>query len=203
MNEIEQPAWLVPRAVERLTGDEKFGGSDLSVLDFWRWGFSDLRTNVVRGVLAEFLVASALGDPSPLRNAWDNFDVTTRSGVRVEVKSSGYLQSWKQARISAIQFAGLTGIAWSEETASYSGERAFRADVYVFAIHTCREPEQYDALDLSCWDFRVLGAQALRRAVQGSRSVTMRVLEQHAPTSLRLDELAEAVEREYAREHPR
>ncbi len=70
MGEVEQPPpWLVPKAVERLTGGETFSGSTLTVLDFWQWGFSDLRTNIVRGVLAEFFVASAVGDPSPLRNA--------------------------------------------------------------------------------------------------------------------------------------
>ena len=31
------------------------------MLDFWRWAFSDLRDNTQRGVLAEFLVALALG----------------------------------------------------------------------------------------------------------------------------------------------
>src|SRR4051812_26608404 len=97
---------LIPKPVERLNGDEVLAGSALTVSDFWRWGFSDLRTNIVRGVLAEFLVASAVGDPSPLRCAWDNFEVTTPTGIRVEVKSSAYLQSWSQRRVSAIAFSG-------------------------------------------------------------------------------------------------
>jgi hypothetical protein len=192
MGEFEPSGWLVPKAVERLTGDERFSGTNLTVLDFWRWGFSDLRTNIVRGVLAEFLVASAVADPSPLRKAWDNFDVTTPSGIRVEVKSSGYLQSWKQRRVSAIGFSGLTGLPWSDETALYGDKRELRADVYVFAIHMCRQPDQYDALDLSCWDFRVLGVAALRD--HGHRSLTKRLLDQLAPTSFRLDELVGAIE---------
>lgn len=197
MGEIEQPSpWLVPKAVERLTGGETFSGSTLTVLDFWQWGFSDLRTNIVRGVLAEFFVASAVGDPSPLRNAWDNFDVTTPSGIRVEVKSSAYLQSWNQRRVSEIVFTGLTGRSWSAETSLYGEERELRADVYVFAIHTCREPDEYEALDLSRWDFRVLGAGALRK--YGYRSITKRRLDQIAPTSFRLDELAEAIERAFS-----
>lgn len=192
VSEIRPPSWLVPKAVERLTGDEAFSRSSLTVLDFWRWAFSDLRTNIVRGVLAEFLVASAVGDPSPLRNAWDNFDVTTPSGVRVEVKSSAYLQSWNQRQVSKIVFSGLTGRSLVGSTAEYGEERELRADVYVFAIHTCREPDQYDALDLNDWEFRVLGAAALR--VYGQRSITKRLLDRIAPTSLRLDELAEAIE---------
>jgi hypothetical protein len=195
MPETGQSPWLVPKPVERLTGEETFSGSDQSVLDFWRWGFSDLRTNIVRGILAEFLIASAVGDPSPLRRAWDNFDVTTPTGIRVEVKSSAYLQSWNQRRVSSIVFTGLTGSSWSDETANYGGVRELRADVYVFAIHTCQEPDQYDALDLSHWDFRVLGVSALRE--YGHRSITKRLLDRIAPDSLRLDELAKAIEQTF------
>jgi hypothetical protein len=89
-------AWLDPKPAEPLTGSESFGDSGIYVADFWRWAFSDLRENIVRGVLAEFLVAKAVGDPSPLRHAWDNYDVTTPDGTRIEVKSSAYLQSWRQ-----------------------------------------------------------------------------------------------------------
>lgn len=82
------------------------------MLDFWRWTFSDLRTNIVRGVLAEYPVALAVGDPSPLRQAWDDFDVTTPSGIRVEVKSSAYLQSWRQRRLSQPS-ADLSASRWA------------------------------------------------------------------------------------------
>jgi len=44
-----------------LTGQEPFDGLDATVLDFWRWAMSDLRVNNVRGYLAEFLVAKAVG----------------------------------------------------------------------------------------------------------------------------------------------
>jgi hypothetical protein len=70
-----------------------FAGADATVLDYWRWAFSDLRDNTQRGVLAEFLVALALGRTETRRKAWDNYDVTTSSGLRIEVKASGYLQS--------------------------------------------------------------------------------------------------------------
>jgi hypothetical protein len=63
----EERPWLVPKAVEPLTGCETFDGSPMRVVDFWQWGFSDLRMNIVRGVFAEFLVAKAVGDPSPIR----------------------------------------------------------------------------------------------------------------------------------------
>ena len=147
--------------------------------------------NVTRGVLAEFLVAAAVGDPSPLRHAWDNFDVTTPDGIRVEVKSSAYLQSWRQKAHSQIVFGGLTGREWSAETNEMAEQRTVRADVYVFAFHTLREPEAYDALDLSHWEFRVLsGAQV---AALRARSVSLAALEHAGATAARFDDLAAVV----------
>jgi hypothetical protein len=78
------PDWLIPKAAQRLTGEEHFSDRPLVVADFWRWAFSDLRTNIVRGILAEFLVARAVGDIPPLRTAWDSWDVTTAIDIKVE-----------------------------------------------------------------------------------------------------------------------
>jgi hypothetical protein len=187
-----EETWLEPTPVAPLGGDERFGEMTCSVLDFWRWGFSDLRTNIVRGVLAEFLVAKAVGDPSPLRNAWDNFDVTTPSGIRVEVKSSAYLQSWRQRDVSRLSFTGLLGREWSAVTNELAPERTLRADVYVFAIHICRKPEDYDPLRVDQWVFHVATAGLLRAV--GSRSVSKAFLDRYAPQEYRLHELAAAIE---------
>jgi hypothetical protein len=45
--------WLVPAPPQALEGTDTFAGVDATVLDFWRWAFSDLRDNTQRGVLAE------------------------------------------------------------------------------------------------------------------------------------------------------
>lgn len=51
----------------KLTGGERFraAGAEIeqSVLDFWRWAYSDLNANVIRGAFAEFIVALGLGMP--------------------------------------------------------------------------------------------------------------------------------------------
>ena len=156
--------WLDPKPVVPMEGSEPFGGSEATVLDFWRWAFSDLRENIVRGVLAEYLVAKAVGDPNPVRHAWDNFDVTTPSGTRIEVKSSAYLQSWRQKELSRIVFTGLVGRAYSYETNELEAEPSLRADFYVFALHKCQIPDQYDPLDLDSWEFYVVAVDQLRDA---------------------------------------
>jgi len=143
-----EPTWLIPKPIERLTGQEHLSDTASTVLDFWRWAFSDLRMNILRGILAEYLVAQATGDQSPIRDAWGNWDVTTAADIKVEIKASGYLQSWNQRNLSSIQFGRLTGREWSPQTNELAASRSLRADVYVFAVHTCRDPDQYDPLSI-------------------------------------------------------
>jgi hypothetical protein len=184
--------WLEPKPAQPLTGSEAFGGSGLSVLDFWRWAFSDLRENIVRGVFAEFLVARAVGDPSSLRHAWDNFDVTTPDGITIEVKSSAYLQSWRQRGVSRITFSGLTGRAYSYDTNEMAADPSLRADLYVFALHTCQDPSQYDVLDLDSWEFYVVPVSTLREA--GSpKSISKAFLDRLDVTAVPLPGLRDAV----------
>lgn len=52
---------LTPGVASPLAGDERLQGLDASVTDFWRYAMSDVRINNVRGYLAEFLVARAVG----------------------------------------------------------------------------------------------------------------------------------------------
>ena len=70
---------------ERKTGTEVFhnDGEPLhfTVLDFWRWSGSDLLNNAQRGVVAEFLVARALGASGTVRVEWDAKDVVTPGGT--------------------------------------------------------------------------------------------------------------------------
>jgi hypothetical protein len=187
------PGWITPKPPVPLTGDEQFKGlPETSVRDFWIWSTSDLRENTIRGVLAEFLVARAVGAQAALRVGWDNHDVTTPSGIRVEVKSSGYLQSWPQRDVSSLRFSGLTGLSWDADTNQLSEKREVRADVFVFAIQSCKDPEVYDALDLDQWDFYVASAEAVR--AYDARSVGPRFLREHAEGPIGIDQIARAIE---------
>ncbi len=73
---------LVPT---RKTGDERFHRAgqplDLSLLGFWKWSASDLVSNATRGILAEYIVASALGIAEGVRAEWDAFDLEMKSGI--------------------------------------------------------------------------------------------------------------------------
>ncbi|GAA4831297.1 hypothetical protein [Kitasatospora terrestris] len=145
-----------------LAGTEAFRGADgATVLDFWRYALPDLRTNTTRGLLAEFLVHRAVGAPD--RNAeWESFDVLAPCGLRIEVKTSAYLQAWGQSRLSTIRFSRLRGRTWSPGSGT-SPDPSYNADVYVFALHTARNHADYDPLDVGQWHFYV----AARASVEG------------------------------------
>jgi hypothetical protein len=72
-----------------------------TVGDFWRWAYSDVRSNTTRSVFAEYIVGLALGVVNKPRVEWDSVDL--RYGdFKIEVKASGYCQSWFQKKPSSI-----------------------------------------------------------------------------------------------------
>lgn len=88
-----------------MSGREVIAGTSATVGGFWAWALSDLRSNTVRGMLAEY-VACAVGSRGRPRIDWDAYDVLTPRKVHVEVKSVAYLQAWGQPGQSKIIFRG-------------------------------------------------------------------------------------------------
>jgi hypothetical protein len=185
------PTWMTPRPPARLAGSERFVGMDATVLDFWRWAFSDLRENTTRGILAEYLVAKAVGDERDLRIGWDNFDVRAIDGTTIEVKCSAYLQSWRQRTHSRLSFARLRARSWDPATNEFSTEEIVRADVFVFAVQTQRDPGQYDMLNVAHWDFWVISGATIR--AQQWKSVGIGWVKQNAAGPIHHQRLASAI----------
>ncbi|MEO8179428.1 MAG: hypothetical protein ABI895_11410 [Deltaproteobacteria bacterium] len=163
----------------RKSGAEQFTqaetGLGFTLLDFWRWSSSDLVGNALRGHVAEFLVARALGVDGDIRNEWDPFDVATASNLRIEVKSCAYLQSWAQHAESAISFDIRETLAWAADTNAFSpeGERKRQADVYVFALLAHRTKTTLNPLDVSQWEFYLLPASILNEHVKKQRRISL------------------------------
>lgn len=88
---------LQPPSPPPLRGDEPVQGTDTTVLDFWRFALSDFKMNNVRGYLAEFLVARAIGAAGP-RVEWDAYDVVAPDGTTIEVKAS----AWCCCKVGAV-----------------------------------------------------------------------------------------------------
>jgi hypothetical protein len=150
-------------SIKKLKGAETFKkaeGSPLvaaDILDYWSWAYSDIVGNTNRGALAEFIVARAIGSEPAVRNDWAAYDLETPSGIKVEVKSSAYLQSWHQTAVSAPSFSIRKAKEWSPETNEFGEERLRHSDVYVFCLLAYKGDKRLlDPLDLSQWEFYVV-----------------------------------------------
>lgn len=134
-----------------------------TVRDFWQFALGDLRMNNARGYLAEFIVGKALGIENLRRVEWDSYDLLF-GDITIEIKSSAYLQSWDQKKVSTLRFSGLQGTRYHPR-APGDGEdplgKRFNAMVYVFCAHTRTEHERYDQLDIAQWEFFVVSRSVL------------------------------------------
>ena len=154
---------------ELKSGDEPIGGTDnptgRTLLDFWRWSASDVLSNAPRGALAEFLVGHALGAIDSPSEVWASCDLKTPDGIRVEVKSAAYVQSWCQDKLSQIRF-GIRRTLDEEWT-----KRDRHSDVYVFALLAEKDKEKIDPLDIGQWKFYVVATRELDQECGDQRTL--------------------------------
>lgn len=160
---------------KKLFGEEEFSNG-MKLFDFWSWAHSDLMNNAERGKLAEFIVSTALGCKFPYRVEWDAYDLLTEDGIKIEIKSSAYLQTWKQTQYSKIIFGISPTKYWDEETHKYSSEKVRRSDFYVFCLLTCKDPQKVNPLELSQWDFYVVKTSDIDIYLKSQSSITLNSL---------------------------
>ena len=193
----DRPPHLPPITPTRKVGDEKIHDADRalgpSLLDFWRWSASDLMSNATRGILAEYLVAQAVGDESPVRAEWGAYDVVTPDGIRVEVKTSAYIQSWYQRDYSQIKFGIGPTRYWDPETNKLIAESKRQADVYVFCVLAHKDQSTIDPLDVAQWQFFGVSTARLNEAVGNQKSISLVGLERLGAVPVDYRGLADAV----------
>jgi hypothetical protein len=180
------------------TGSETFRCNSepvgMTLLDFWRWSASDLASNTTRGVLAEFIVATALDLTEGTRVELDAFELTSKTGAKIEVKSSAYAQSWSQRRLSAINFSIRPTRFWNEDTGVYDQELKRQADIYIFCLLSHTDKATIDPLNLDQWDFYLLPARVLNEQLPTQAGITLSRLLQLAPTHVKYSDLRVAIE---------
>lgn len=165
--------------MKKLTGNEQFIFDNMSIgkilNDFWAWNSSDLLNNTLRGALAEFIVASALEiDTDVCRKDWSAYDLETPSGIKIEVKSSAYLQSWNIDKLSDIRFNIKPTRAWDAQT-GFSDEVKRQSDIYVFCLYASKVREE-SPLNLNQWEFYVLPTCILNQRHCNQKTISLNSL---------------------------
>lgn len=172
MQNTQQENYPVMQPV-RKTGEEVIPGTDCTLLNFWQWAYSSVMDNTERGVFAEWLVARALDADHGVRIEWDKYDICTAEGIRVEVKSSGYLQTWSQKHLSRIVFSVPKTRGWNGEEAAFDPESKRQSDIYVFCVHHHQMKDTANPLDVTQWSFYVLLTRQLDRMLGNQRTISL------------------------------
>ena len=193
----------------------------LNQQDFYAWAYGDLFTNTTRGVLAEYIVATALGLHETKRVAWNQYDLEIdgagiddveidgagidrvgNNRVGIEVKSAAYVQAWEQSRSSKITFSIRRAQGWDASDNTYADSATRSAKVYVFCVLEGKDKDSIDPLDVSHWTFYVVPTAVLEREVPTRKTIRLEPLKQLAGGPCTYDELKAAI-REAAAGNPR
>jgi hypothetical protein len=184
---------------QRRSGSEQFhaDGKKLSstLLEFWQWVDSDLVSNAIRGRLAEYLIAKDLGVADGIRSEWIAYDLTSKCGTKVEVKSAAYVQTWEQRRPSLISFDIRPTLGWNPDTAKFGVARKRQAEVYVFALLSEKDESKLDPMNVSHWRFFVLPTLALDSNYPNQKTIGLQKLLTLKPEEVSFGAIAAAVER--------
>ncbi len=161
------------------------------LLSFWQWAGSDIVVNIWRGVLAEYIVSLAAGCEQTTRVEWGSYDLITPKPdcIKIEVKSSSFLQSWSQKNLSAISFGIAETKGWDAYTNEYSEKKQRHADIYVFCVLKHKDKNTIDPLNMEQWEFYVLPTNILNRKFKDSKKIGLSVLQGLQPKPYTFDEL--------------
>ena len=133
--------------------------------DFHNYAFTDYLDNVVRGSLGEYLVASALGVNDTPESSWESWDITY-GNIKIEVKTSSYVQTWKQKKLTTPRFGIPKRLGWQAETNEWGNTKERQADIYVFCLFTFKdyidkESARSAILETRHWEFYVIPTKDL------------------------------------------
>jgi len=157
---------------------DRWGPHALNLADFWEWATLDIGSNAVRTAFAEFLVRAAL-DPerATLTEPGRNSDITTRSGLSIEVESATLIRDWPAERQAHVTFAIAPQWVWDAATRKPADRLTRPADLYVFALLKQSERSRATPTDLDNWSFFVVSARAIDAVERAQPLLTLRALE--------------------------
>lgn len=164
---------------ETKSGNEPFHinsqNLDFKLIDFWKWNQSNLIENRTRGILAEYIVRAALEIKSNIRVEWDNYDLVSNTGKKIEVKSAAYIQSWAQKKRSSIRFSIGKSIGVTDY-AGYDGKSRRWADFYVFCLLAHEDQKTINPLNLEQWKFYILETSILNQHAANQKTIGLKSL---------------------------
>ena len=182
-------------------GSERFSlnGNEinLSICDFWRWAYSDFSDNVYRSVHGDFLVASSIGTSSASlcrgKSVYRHFDIISKEGYRIEIKTAAYVQSFDGNYPDHISFR-IAPIKGTETGPYYSSSvpRKRHSDLHVFCLYKGLTVND-SHLNIDLWEFFVLPTKVLDEKRTTKKTISLSSLLHLSPIKCDYNGISEAI----------
>ena len=160
----------------KLSGKEKFtqhgNETNLSILDFWQFKFSNIYN--MQEIMAEYLVAKALGKDEADNDAyWRLFDIAYR-GKRIEVKQSSYYHPWNEnGKISDQRIFSIAKANSSYEDNTKENRYERQNDIYVFCLNVGKTKEEANPLNLDNWQFYIVPTSFINENCGDNKTISL------------------------------
>lgn len=172
-----------------------FQGRDLgfSVLDFWKYAYSDLNSDP-RDDVAEYLVARALGlTVAYNRQDWTLFDIAyprAKREFRIEVKSTSYFQTWRtDGKVSSQRVFSI------RKSMNPTGVIERHSDIYVFCLLRGNTREEANPVKIDNWDFFIIPTYKINEQCGDNKSVSLQVVKRLSQKAFTYDEMKCEIDR--------
>ncbi len=164
-------------------------------VEFWNWAYSDFLSNSLRGILAEFVVGSALGCLDKQRKEWDAYDLFYKN-KRIEVKCAAYLQTWEQKEHSVIRFDIAEKASWYADENKYAEKIERPADYYVFSVFSETDRNLANPLDVEQWFFLIMTKAQIAQHFGRNKTVGLSAIEKLGVKRLNYQDLKHHIDHE-------
>ncbi len=185
----------------RFVGNEKFiingNPTEATIVSFWSWDYSELDSNIVRSVLAEYIVATALGitkEPGEeYRQMWRPYDLMYQ-GIRIEVKSASTIQTWETRHKGKHTFS-IAPAKVPNEYGDYADDAPVQrnSDIYIFCLFE-PDDENTSPLNLNAWRFLVLPTHILNDMSLTQKTIGISSLMKLNPVECKYEKLKAIVD---------
>lgn len=151
-------------------------GKPATVLDFWKWAYSMLDDNSLRGMVAQFIVAWAIGADNVPNDSWRSYDVLAPNGRKIEVKTTAFAQMWEYGEKNRVRRFVLKPTKAYSRKHGLSDKRTFNADIYVLCYYSWKDNKTMHTKNIDHWEFWVFTVTQLIRILDDRKSVSVEKL---------------------------
>lgn len=152
--------------------------TDLTMLEFWRWHFSEIFD--LQSKIAEYIVGKALGlKKAENVGVWTLYDMMYRE-QRIEIKETSYYHAWQtdDEPKSKQRVFGITK-AYDDYTKKDSPHRR-QNDLYIFCLNTGTTKDASNPLELDHWRFYVIPTVVIDEKCGESKTISLAKVEKLA-----------------------